>query len=149
MQTTTIEKITPQTLHQWMEAEKSLFLIDTLTNDHFQAIHLPGARHACVFEMTFLDQIAAITTDKHARLSDASETTDQRTPISRRRGSQMAVNRTGPWRVHWYWPSRQSSYPASGWQTPTRCHTIPAIWPDHGRLNGSGCRRQYSNGGHD
>jgi hypothetical protein len=39
-----------------------------LTNDHFKAIHLPEASHACVFEVTFLDQIAALTTDKHARL---------------------------------------------------------------------------------
>jgi len=68
MKTTAIEKISPKTVQQWVEAEKLFILIDTLTHDHFKAIHLPGARHACVFEVTFLDQIAAITTDKHTSI---------------------------------------------------------------------------------
>ena len=68
MKTNVIEKVSPQTLHQWAGAQKPFFLVDTLTNDHFKAIHLSGARHACVFEVTFLEQIAAITTDKHARI---------------------------------------------------------------------------------
>jgi polyisoprenoid-binding protein YceI/rhodanese-related sulfurtransferase len=77
METPAIEKISAQSVHQWVVTEKPFILIDTLTNDHFQAIHLPGASHACVFEMTFLDQIAAITTDKNARivLYGASEKT--------------------------------------------------------------------------
>lgn len=68
METTDIETISPQAINRWVAEEKPFILIDTLTSDHFEAIHLPGARHACVFEVNFLDQIAAITTDKHARL---------------------------------------------------------------------------------
>ncbi|WP_319408433.1 YceI family protein [uncultured Desulfosarcina sp.] len=68
MNTTAIEKMSPKTVHQWVKAEKPLILIDTLSHDHFKAIHLPGAKSACVFEVTFLDQIAAITTDKHTRI---------------------------------------------------------------------------------
>ena len=68
MKTTATGNVSPHTVHQWAEAKKPFFLIDTLTHDHFTAIHLPEAQHACVFEVTFLDQIAAITTDKHARI---------------------------------------------------------------------------------
>ena len=68
MEIVTIQKISAQTVNRWVAEEKPFILIDTLTSDHFKAIHLPGARHACVFEVSFLDQIAAITTDKHARL---------------------------------------------------------------------------------
>ena len=68
MGTPAIEKISPQTFNQWVVAQKPFILIDTLTSDHFKAIHLPGASHACVFEVNYLDQIAALTTDKHARL---------------------------------------------------------------------------------
>ena len=77
METPAIEKISPQTLNQWVDAQKSFFLIDTLTHGHFKAIRLPEAKHACVFEVTFLDQIAAITTDKTIRivLYGASEKT--------------------------------------------------------------------------
>jgi len=68
METTEIEKISAPAVNRWVAEEKPFILIDTLINDHFKAIHLPGARHACVFEVNVLDQIAAITTDKHARL---------------------------------------------------------------------------------
>jgi hypothetical protein len=66
MKTTATGNVSPQTLRQWAETKKPFFLIDTLTHDHYRAIHLPEAQHACVFEVTFFDQIASITTDKHA-----------------------------------------------------------------------------------
>lgn len=62
------EYVTPEELMQWIKKEKSFFLIHTLTNDHFQKVHLPGARSACVFEVTFLDQMHAITDDKTAAI---------------------------------------------------------------------------------
>ncbi|WP_372678383.1 YceI family protein [Desulfosarcina sp.] len=68
MEAATIQKISAQSVNRWVAEEKPFILIDTLTHDHFKAIHLPGAHHACVFEVNFLDQIAAITTDKHAPL---------------------------------------------------------------------------------
>ena len=55
---------TPNELHQWMEKGKIFYLIDTLTHSHFQKVRLPGARNACVFEVTFIDQIKAITENK-------------------------------------------------------------------------------------
>ena len=61
METNAVRKISAQSLNRWVAEEKPFILIDTLTGDHFKAIHLPGATHACVFEVSFLDQIAAIT----------------------------------------------------------------------------------------
>jgi polyisoprenoid-binding protein YceI/rhodanese-related sulfurtransferase len=61
-----VAQLSPQTLRQWETDGKPFILIDTLPADHYQAIRLPGARQACVFEVTFLDQIAAITSDRQA-----------------------------------------------------------------------------------
>ncbi len=64
----TSQKITPQALIQLTETNQPVVLIDTLTADHFEQAHLPGAKNACVFEVTFLDQIRAITRDKQAEI---------------------------------------------------------------------------------
>src|SRR5262245_14110100 len=34
-------------------------ILHLLPEDHFQAVHLPGAHPACVFEVSFLDQVAS------------------------------------------------------------------------------------------
>ena len=60
--------VTPEELMAWVEKKKSFFLIHTLTNDHYQKIHLPGAQNACVFDVTFLDQLNSITDDKNAEI---------------------------------------------------------------------------------
>ena len=58
--------VTPEELLAWVEKEKHFFLIHTLTNSHFQKVHLPGAQNACVFEVTFLEQINSVTDEKNA-----------------------------------------------------------------------------------
>jgi len=60
--------VTPERLMMQMEKKKPFFLIHTLTNAHFQKRHLPGAKNACVFEVTFLDQLHSITDDKNAEI---------------------------------------------------------------------------------
>jgi len=60
--------VTPEELSAWMEEKKSFFLIHTLAGVHFQKVHLPGARNACVFEVTFLDQMNSITADESAEI---------------------------------------------------------------------------------
>ena len=62
--------VTPEELLTWVEKEKHFFLIHTLTNNHFQNVHLPGAQNACVFEMTFPEQMHAITGDKFRTVKD-------------------------------------------------------------------------------
>jgi rhodanese-related sulfurtransferase len=58
-------RISPYALKQKVENGKDLIIIDTLTKDHYTKVHLPNARNACVFEVTFLEQIAAIIPEKN------------------------------------------------------------------------------------
>ena len=58
------KRISPHDLRQEVEKGKDLLIIDTLTKDHYTKVHLPNARNACVFEVTFLDQIAALIPKK-------------------------------------------------------------------------------------
>jgi polyisoprenoid-binding protein YceI/rhodanese-related sulfurtransferase len=61
-------QLTAKDLHQWMDDKKEFYLIDTLPNDHFRRVHLPNSNNACVYEVTFMDQIEAITKDKNAEI---------------------------------------------------------------------------------
>jgi len=61
-------QLTAKDLHQWMDEKKEFYLIDTLPNDHFRRVHLPNSSNACVYEVTFMDQIEAITKDKNAEI---------------------------------------------------------------------------------
>lgn len=45
-----------------------VLLLDVLPKSHYQQVHLPGALQACVFEVTFLQQVADLTTDKNAAI---------------------------------------------------------------------------------
>lgn len=58
------KEITSQDLSQWIDEKKSFYLIDVLGNEHFELAHLPNAFNACVYEVTFIDQVKAITEDK-------------------------------------------------------------------------------------
>jgi rhodanese-related sulfurtransferase/polyisoprenoid-binding protein YceI len=60
------KELSPEELNHWIEEKKSFFLIDMLLDDHFNKIRLPDAVNACVFQVTFMDQIKAITEDKDA-----------------------------------------------------------------------------------
>ncbi|MFZ0133928.1 MAG: YceI family protein [Desulfobacterales bacterium] len=51
-------------LMERMTNRESFLLIDTLTGSRFEKVHLPGARNACVFEVTFLEQVKAMTASK-------------------------------------------------------------------------------------
>ena len=48
--------------------KEPLILIDTLTGSHFEKVHLPGARSACVFEVSFIEQVKAIADSKKAEI---------------------------------------------------------------------------------
>ncbi|MGD8368301.1 MAG: YceI family protein [Desulfobacterales bacterium] len=57
-------RITVEDLRQSMRDGKNVTLIDTLTRDHYEKVHIPGAVGACVYEVTFLDQVATLVADK-------------------------------------------------------------------------------------
>jgi len=54
----------PSELRKWMEQDKPFILIDVLPKEIYEKRRLQGALNACVYEMTFPDQMAAITEDK-------------------------------------------------------------------------------------
>ncbi|MBW2286173.1 MAG: rhodanese-like domain-containing protein [Deltaproteobacteria bacterium] len=51
-----------------MDNKEAVHLIHVVTKDHFNKAHIHGAANACVFEVTFLDQIKAITEGKNAEI---------------------------------------------------------------------------------
>lgn len=46
-------------LHAQLATTEGICLLDVLPREHFDAVHLPGARNACVYEVSFLDQVRA------------------------------------------------------------------------------------------
>jgi len=58
----------PDELMERIKNKESFILIDTLTGTHFEKVHLPGARSACVFEVSFPEQIEAIAESKIAEI---------------------------------------------------------------------------------
>ena len=60
--------ISPEDLLRRINESTDFHLIDTLTHDHFEKVHLPHARNACVFEVTFMKQLKKITRNKNAEI---------------------------------------------------------------------------------
>ena len=57
-------KLTPKQLIALLEEETSTTLVDLLPPDHFEDQHIPGAKNACVFFVSFLDDLATIVPNK-------------------------------------------------------------------------------------
>jgi polyisoprenoid-binding protein YceI/rhodanese-related sulfurtransferase len=90
------DDVQPETLKEWMETGRSFWVIDTLSDDHFRKVHLPGAKNACVFQVIFLDQIRAITADKDAEIvvyGSSARSMDARTAAEK-------LNRAGYRKIH-------------------------------------------------
>jgi len=62
------EWISARELEQQLESSSSLLLIHTLPEEHFQMAHIPKAENACVYEVTFLDQVAELAPDKNQHI---------------------------------------------------------------------------------
>jgi rhodanese-related sulfurtransferase/polyisoprenoid-binding protein YceI len=60
--------ITTQELLRKMTDEEDFLLIDTLTHDHFEKVHIPGAKNACVFEVVFLNNVEGIVPDRKKQI---------------------------------------------------------------------------------
>ncbi|MHC4162877.1 MAG: rhodanese-like domain-containing protein, partial [Planctomycetota bacterium] len=44
-------------LKRWIDEKKEFALLDVLTSDAYERTRLPGAKNACVYEVTFLEQV--------------------------------------------------------------------------------------------
>jgi polyisoprenoid-binding protein YceI len=72
-----VQWIDPARLREWQGQGKSFILIDTLPKEIFDKRSIPGARCACVYEVTFAQQVEGIVPDKETEIilygsSDAS-----------------------------------------------------------------------------
>ncbi len=63
-----VDRIPAQALSECLRQNDTPLLVDTLSDDHFQQVHLPGAQNACVFQVTFLDRMAELAPDKDAAI---------------------------------------------------------------------------------
>ena len=55
-------------LREWMVKDKPFLLVDVLPKEIYDKRRLQGALNACVYEVTFADQMAAITQDRDAEI---------------------------------------------------------------------------------
>lgn len=56
--------LSPAELQGWIRDGKPVVLVDVLVDEHFKAVHLPGAVNACVYEIVFLSNIAGLIPDR-------------------------------------------------------------------------------------
>ena len=64
IETKITNSISIEELNSLLKTDSFSLLLDTLPQSRFQQKHLPDAANACVFEVNFLDQVAAISADK-------------------------------------------------------------------------------------
>lgn len=60
--------VTTRELQQWINSGRDIILIDTLPGEQFNKRHLPGASNACVFEVSFPDQVKEMIPDKEREI---------------------------------------------------------------------------------
>ncbi|MCP3888849.1 MAG: rhodanese-like domain-containing protein, partial [Desulfobulbaceae bacterium] len=69
MTTESINKtVSVSDLRSMVKEHPNTHLLDVLPPEHFENLHIPGAKNACVFFVSFLDDLAAIISDKKMRI---------------------------------------------------------------------------------
>jgi polyisoprenoid-binding protein YceI/rhodanese-related sulfurtransferase len=63
-----IQNITPDVLSEIIGRGKKTYLVDTLPEDHFLKVRIPGSKNACVYQVNFLSQVKTITEDLDAEI---------------------------------------------------------------------------------
>ena len=64
-----MKSVSPQSLNQAHAKEPPIQVIDVLTEQHFQAEHLPNAENACVYEISFIETATKIAPDKDREIA--------------------------------------------------------------------------------
>ncbi len=60
----TWKTLSPESLPPEPSDRGRTVLIDTLPGERHRAVHIPGARNACVYEVTFLEQVETLVPDR-------------------------------------------------------------------------------------
>lgn len=60
--------LTVDELHEMLKTAQDLLIVHTLPEEQFHRVHIAGSHQACVFEVSFVDQVHGLTTDKNTRI---------------------------------------------------------------------------------
>jgi len=60
--------VTPSDLSALLVEKPNTTLIDLLPPDHFENVRIPGSHNACIFFVSFLDDLAAVVPNKNERI---------------------------------------------------------------------------------
>ncbi len=63
-----MKTLSPQELAKILDSDDPPVLLDVLTEQHFEASHIPGAVNACVYEIVFLETVAKLIASKQTTL---------------------------------------------------------------------------------
>ena len=61
-----LKKVSVKDINAYVAAKVEINVIDLLPPDHFAGRHIPGAKNACVFHVSFLDEMADVVQDKES-----------------------------------------------------------------------------------
>ena len=62
------QTLSPAELNTWIAKKEPFLLINVLPEDYCNKIHVPESKNACVFQVNFLDQVAALTAEKNTKI---------------------------------------------------------------------------------
>lgn len=62
---TDAKRISPDDLQRWITQDSAITIINTLPGEEFAKRHIPSSVNACVYEVTFAQQVTEIVSDKH------------------------------------------------------------------------------------
>ena len=107
-------KISSRELNEKMIRGETFVLIDTLPDEHFKDVHIPGAKNACVFEVVFLENVGKIVSGKEEAIvvyGSSAKTMDALTAGEKLiRAGYRNVNVLEGGLVSW----RENEYPLEG-----------------------------------
>lgn len=67
-QATGYEFVDAEEVHAMLKAGRNQALIDTLPDDHFARVHLPGAENACVYQVNFVERMADLVPERDRKI---------------------------------------------------------------------------------
>jgi polyisoprenoid-binding protein YceI len=65
---TDAKKIRPDDLQEWIDQGRAITIINTLPGEEYAQRQIPSSANACVYEVTFAQQVAEIVSDKHREI---------------------------------------------------------------------------------
>ncbi len=68
VETSKFKMITAEELHVLMQENTEIFLLHTLPEFQFLKVRIPNSKQACVYEVTFVEQVETLTSDRNSQI---------------------------------------------------------------------------------